>query len=63
MLVLVADSTAVRGAETSVVVSPAMALPAPLRASIATAAALIAILVIGYSLRMIMGTNLGDYTN
>jgi hypothetical protein len=47
MLVLVADSTTVRGAVISVEASSAMALPAPVRANIAIAAAPITVLVIG----------------
>ena len=61
MLVLVADSTTVRGAVISVEASSAMALPAPVRANIAIAAAPITVLVIGYTSRAVIDISHGNY--
>ncbi len=61
MLVLVADSTTVRGAVISVEASSAMALPAPVRVRIAIATAPITILVIGCTSQAIIDISLGDY--
>jgi uncharacterized NAD-dependent epimerase/dehydratase family protein len=61
VLVLVADSTTVRGAVISVEASSAMALPAPVRASIAIAAAPIIVLVIGRTSQAVIDISPGNY--